>query len=293
MSGPDPASGAGVRRPATARPRTGAAEGDVRPPGADELAAIERQLAELPRFSGASVSDDGELGCVLVSRPGRGPGMNFAAAPRWEARDVERRLAALEERFRAQGEWPALLVAEAVSRPAALESSLVRAGWIELERERIMWSRRPPVVPHLDPSTRLEAVTRRSAVEYEALERLVFGLPAAHAGERAELLAEAAAAGRVRGFLVRLHGAAVAVARLVPTDTVAGIYGVGVAPDRRRQGYGALVTAIATRSALATGGRLAWLSVSEQNEAAVGLYSALGYAPSVSWARWVAPVTTG
>jgi ribosomal protein S18 acetylase RimI-like enzyme len=284
----EPRAGAPLRRPETARPRSDRPEGAAAPT-VEELAALERQLVGLPAYSGATVAEDRGLAAVRVTLPGRGPGQNFVGCMRWPADGVPERLAQVQDLMRAAGEWPALLVAVGVSQPLSLREDLRAAGWVELESERVMWARRPPVVPHLDPSTRLEAVTRRSAAEYEALERQVFGLNDAHAAERAERLSEAVEAGGLRAFLVRLHGAPVAVARLAPGERVAGIYGVGVAHDRRRQGYGALVTAIATRSALATGNRLAWLSVNEANEPALQLYRSLGYQPSFSWSRWVAP----
>lgn len=253
------------------------------------MAAVERQLLDLPRFSGASVTDDEPAGAVLVTHPGRGPGANFYGRIRWPADEVDARLSALRRRFAAMGEWPSLLVAGGLATPVDLGQRLGAAGWAEIETERIMWSRRPPVVPHLDPSTRLEGVTRRTVDEYEHLEREIFGLAETWSAERADGLMDAVERSEMRAFLVRLHGEAIAVARVALGQHVAGLYGIGVAPRRRRQGYGALVTAIATRSALATGDRLAWLSVSERNEAAVGLYAALGYRPSFSWSRWLAP----
>jgi ribosomal protein S18 acetylase RimI-like enzyme len=284
----EPGSGSPVRRPPTARRRTDSTA-DVPAPSIDELAAIERQLVDLPRFFGATVEEDAASGAVLVSRGGRGPAVNFAGCIRWPDAELDARLAEVAERFAVVGEWPALLLAEGVTEPAGLGAELLRRGWTAIERERVMWSRRPPVVPHLDPSTRLEAVTRRTVGEYERLEREVFGLAGSHADERAAGLIEAVERGELRAFLVRLHGEAVAVTRLVLAERVAGLYGVGVAAGRRRQGFGALVTAIATRSALATGNRLAWLSVSESNDAAVALYTALGYQPSFEWTRWLAP----
>jgi len=275
-------------RPATARPRFDRPE-DVPPPTAAELDAVERQLATLPRFSGASVAEAPDADSILVSLPGRGPAQNFAACMRWSEAESTARLAVVVARSGGDREWPALMVAEGVSLPASLPARLAAQGWMELEAERVMWTRRPPVVPHLDPQTRLEGATRRSAAEYESLERVVFGLPEARSRERMEGLIAAVDGGELRAFLVRLHGAPVAVARVALAESVAGIYAVGVAPDRRRMGFGALITAIATRSALATGNRLAWLSVAESNEAAMQLYRSLGYQPTFRWSRWLTP----
>ena len=48
-----------------------------------------------------------------------------------------------------------------------------------------------------------------------------------------------------------------------------------------------LITTIATRTALATGNRLAWLSVREDNEPAVSAYTALGFERVFGWTRWL------
>jgi ribosomal protein S18 acetylase RimI-like enzyme len=58
-------------------------------------------------------------------------------------------------------------------------------------------------------------------------------------------------------------------------------------PEHRRRGLGTLVTAVATRAALAGGNRLVWLSVNELNDAAIGVYRQLGYQPGITWSRWV------
>lgn len=278
------------RRPATARPRQHG-EHDARPPERHELEAIERQLAELPRYAGATLFERREMGAVLVHQSGRGPGLNFAACIRWSSASVARMMRALEDEMRRSGEWPAIVVAEGLTQPADLPLWLETNGWVAMDRERVMWTRHPPLVPHLDPSLRVEAVTRRTADEFERVEREVFGLAHSRAAERAETLASAVDDGQLRGFLVRLRGTVVATARLAPGDGVAGIFGVGVAAEHRRRGYGSLVTAIATRAGLASGSRLVWLSVDEGNDPAVSVYRELGYTSSFSWTRWIGSAT--
>jgi N-acetylglutamate synthase len=290
-----------VRRPTTARPRRRGPEISEEPgaqptagePTAAELRAIERQLADLMVLGGAAVRDEPQLGAWLVSFPGRGPGLNFAASVRWAEADVPSRLARLEGAMRSAGEWPSLVVADGLTEPADLAERLAAAGWVEIERERVMWTRRPPLVPHLDPSLRVEAITPRTAAVQQSVEQEAFGLPPAQAAERAERLAAAVEGGELRGFLVLVHGAPVATARLSKGDGVAALSGVSVAAAHRRRGYGSLVTAIATRAGLATGGSLVWLSVDEANKAAVSLYRGLSYAPSFSWAHWVAQAAAG
>ena len=280
-----------VRRPATARQRQrgpAIAEDPGAEPTGVELLAIERHLADLTELGGAAVRDEPELGARLVSFPGRGPGLNFAASVRWAEADVPSRLARLEDAMRSAGEWPSLVVADGLTEPASLAERLAAAGWVELERERVMWTRRPPLVPHLDPSLRVEAVTPRTAAVQQSVEQEAFGLPPAQATERTGRLAAAVERGELRGFLVLVHGAPVATARLSKGEGVAALSGVSVATAHLRRGYGSLVTAIATRAGLATGGGLVWLSVDEANTAAVSLYRGLAYEPSFSWVHWVA-----
>jgi ribosomal protein S18 acetylase RimI-like enzyme len=278
-----------VVRPATARPRgQPATVEEQEPPTNQENAAIERGLVELPKFSGAEVGDEEELGALVAILRGRGPGYNFAGCERWSAEDTAGRLEALAGAMERIGEWPALLVAEGVSEPVDLPTRLDAAGWAEIERERIMWTRSAPGVPHLDPSLRIEAVTSRTAADYEAVERQIFELPADFATQRTAGLSYSISAGWLRAYLVRLNGEAVATARLAAGDGVAGIFGVGVVPEQRRRGLGSLVTAVATRAGLAAGSKLVWLSVSELNDPALRIYRQLGYQPGFSWSRWVA-----
>jgi ribosomal protein S18 acetylase RimI-like enzyme len=277
-----------VKRPATARPRGGVVlAADEEPPTDEELAAIEHGLVELPRYSGAVVREELELGVALAILRGRGPGYNFAGSIRWPEAEVGDRLQRLEELMRAEREWPALILADGVSSPASLAAELTAAGWVEIERERILWTRLAPGVPHLDPRLRIEAVTSRSAADYERVEREIFGLGEDFESQRTAGLSYSVSAGWLRAYLVRLDGEAVATARLATGDGVAGIFGVGVMPAHRRRGLATLVTAVATRAGLAAGNRLVWLSVNELNDAAMGVYRRLGFQPAFSWSRWV------
>lgn len=286
MSEADQAPRPALRRPASTRPRQDS-DHDQTPPDRAELEAVERQLASLPIYSGATMKDEPALGVSIVRQPGLGPGLNFAACIRWAADDVSDRLRTLGEHMQQNGDWPALVVAEGLSEPPDLPRWLEANGWVDLERERVYWTRHPPVVPHLDPALRVEAVTRRSAEEFEEVERLVFGLPDSRAAERAEQVVAAVEGGGLRAYLVRLQGKPVATTRLAAGEKVAGIFGVAVAAEHRRQGFGRLVTAIATRAGLAGGNKLVWLSVDEQNTPAIGLYRSLGYRRTFSWTRWI------
>ena len=277
------------RRPATVRPRADVHDQETAPPTDDELAAIERQQPEIATQAGARVFDDIELDVVSVRAPGRGPALNYAACVRWPAHSVADQLAALERSMRSEGEWPVVTIAEGVSQPADLAERLASAGWVRLAGERIMWTRHPPLVPHLDRGLRMEAVTPATAIECVQIETASFGLPPDQASQRAERLASLVEAGKLRAFLLRLVREPVASARLSGGSKVAALNAINVAGRHRRRGYGRMITAVAARAGLATGHQLVWLSVDEANTPAVELYRSLGFEPAFPWSRWAAP----
>ena len=244
----------------------------------------------LPVHSGASVSRPAGLDALLVTGPVPGPAYDYAGAIRWPDDGWRARLAIVERELRRHGHWPSVMVSDELTRPSGLAGQLRAAGWIDVERETVRWVGHASVVPHLDPSLRLEAVTGRTVAEHEALERLIFGLPAKDATQRRESLARAIADDGLRVYLLRLHGEPVAVARLSVRDGLAGLYGIGVAPAHRGHGLGTLLTVVATRAGLALGCRLVWLSVDESNAPATAMYQRLGFHPAFTWARLMAPV---
>ncbi len=278
-----------TRRPETARPRRGAEEGEPRAPDGEELAGIERQLAELAELLGATATQSPELGALLVRWRGRGPPFNHAALVRWSQHDWQERAGALVSRFRQEGEVPALVVAEGLTRPRGLAERLEGMGWSAVARESVLWTRRAAVVPHLDPQLRIEAVTNASIPEYEAVEREIFGVSPFGADDRIAALRASLETARERAYLVTLRGEPVATARLAISGRLAALHGVGVVEHRRRQGFGTLVTTIATRAALAMGSRLVWLSVGDRNEPARRLYASLDYRPAFSWQLLLGP----
>jgi ribosomal protein S18 acetylase RimI-like enzyme len=259
------------------------------PPSEEELLQVEGQLVWLAELLGAAVAHDPELQATTVRWLGRGPAFNYAAGIRWSEDDLEERLTALSSRARARGSAPALLVADGLSEPLELGPALLGRGWLPLVAETAMWTRRADVVPHLDASMRVEAVTDTSAPEYESLERTIFAVSPLESDERVAALRETIARGAQRAYLVRVGREPVATARLAARDGVAALHGIGVAARWRRRGYGSLVTTVATRAALAMGNRLVWLSVAEENKAARQLYSGLDYRPAFRWRLLVAP----
>ena len=152
-----------------------------------------------------------------------------------------------------------------------------------------MFTRHAPVVPHVDPGLRVEAVTPRTVVESIRLVTEVFGLPERTIEDRAEPFSNALLSGAARAFLLRLLREPVATARLGFGDKVAGIHAVAVGQRHRRRGYGKMITAVATRAGLVTGHGLVWLSVDEANEGAIEMYRSLGYEHTFDMSRWLAP----
>jgi ribosomal protein S18 acetylase RimI-like enzyme len=282
------APGTPPRRPDTARPRRGSVE-ESQPPTIEELAAIERQQARLSEQAGAVLTDDEQLGVTWV-RFGRGSALDYATGFRWPSGEAPERLALLARRMRDAGAWPTAVVDETTADRADLSAALAGAGWLRVAGERTMYTRHPAVVPHLDPELRVEAVTPDTAAECVRLETLVFGLPPDQLPLRIDRLTNSVRTGQLRAFLLRLVREPLASARLTPGAGVAAISAVGVAPRHRRRGYGRMITAIAVRAGLATGHRLVWLSVEENNDPAIALYRGLGFEPSFAWSRWIAPV---
>jgi ribosomal protein S18 acetylase RimI-like enzyme len=243
--------------------------------------------------AGATLTAHPSLGVDLVAWPGRGLAFNHVARPRWGEATWAAQADAVAAHLRGLGEVPAILLVDESATPAGLATRLRMRGWLEIGCERILWTRRAAVVPHLAPTMRLEGVTARTAATYEATERSIFGLADAEADDRVSSLQRGLAAGRLRAYLARLDGEPIATARLVRSDGLAALQGVGVVPARRRQGYGALMTTVATRAGLAGGARLVWLSVEPANAAAMALYAGLDYRPVMTWRRLIAPEAAG
>lgn len=258
------------------------------PPSADELEAIQRHVVTLPAQEGAVVEDDQELGVTFVRGPGSGPDVTYAAMPRWGPHEWRDALAAVRGRMQGAGVWPSLLVCDRLDQPLGLEAELERQDWVPASSEVVMWVGHASVVPHLDPLMRIEAVQPRSLPIHENLERTIFDIGTDQAEQRRPALTRALETGQVRAWIVWLGEEPVAVARLSQGQSTAGLQGIGVTEPRRGQGYGTLVTTIATRAGMAVGNRLVWLSVSEDNHAAMKVYAKLGFQPAFSWTRWLA-----
>ena len=276
-----------IQRPASARPREEAATADVAPPTTAELEAIHRHLVRLPGQEGAIVTDDVELGVTFVRGPGSGPDLTYAAMPQWDAVGWPDALAAVRARMLDENTWPSLLLTDRLEHPPQLPAELERQGWMPVVSETVMVTGKAAVVPHLDPGMRIEAVRASALDTHEELERRIFGISGDQAARRRAAIGAAIESGHLRAWVIWLGDAPVAVARLSQGEGAVGLQGIGVVEGYRGQGYGTLITTIATRTGIATGNRLVWLSVREDNDPAVSAYSALGFERVFSWTRWL------
>ena len=261
---------------------------EIEPPTNDELAAMQRHLVTLPEWEGGSVEDDEALAVTFVHGPADGPDLSYAAQPRWGVDEWPERLQRVVERMRAGRTWPSILWCDQLDRPTGLDGQLERTGWVRALGETVRWVGHASVVPHLDPLLRIEAVQPRSVAAHEQLERGIFGIDDRQAERRRATLVASLERRRVRAWIVWLGDEPVAVARLSQGPGVAGIHGVGVVSERRGQGFGTLITTVATRAGLAVGNRLVWLSVRDDNGAALRSYARLGFARAFAWSRYLA-----
>lgn len=283
MSDPPP-----IQRPPNVRSRADAADDTVPPaPSTAEAEAIERAQARLVEIGGASRSEEPALGATLLEWPGRGPAFNHATCLRWSDEDWHDRAAGVASRLRNLGEVPCLVVSDSLTTPPDVAGRLQREGWLEIGHEVVMWTRRAAAVPHLEAVLRLEAVTSAHIDEYETVERRIFGIAERELADRRAALAAAIDAGVLRVYLVREKGVPVATARLLVEDGLAGVHGLGVAPEQRRRGLGRYLTTIVTRAGLALGASLVWLSVDDANGPARALYGGLDYRPAFGWHRLI------
>jgi ribosomal protein S18 acetylase RimI-like enzyme len=74
--------------------------------------------------------------------------------------------------------------------------------------------------------------------------------------------------------------------RCVRDGELAGIFEMTTAAHLRRRGLGRAVIASALKWAAGRGARTAWLQVTAQNEAAIGLYSVLGFGEMYRYRYW-------
>ena len=257
---------------------------------ASELDAIERNAYEAIQPGVVEIRDAGDAWIVRAAGPPGMIGYSRAGVLRFPGAHAARlRIDDLTRDFHDEGRSAAYALAHGVSRPAELGRLLRDRGFLEIEREAVLWTREPPAIPHLDPGLRIEQVSEVSASRYVEVEAEAFGIPAGMAaGRLPSLRASLGLPGR-RVYLVSAGGRYVATTRLAVVAGLASLTSVGVLPEARGRGYGRLITAVATRAGLAGGARLVWLAVAPDNTAALRLYETLGYRPAFERSLWIEP----
>lgn len=91
-------------------------------------------------------------------------------------------------------------------------------------------------------------------------------------------------AGLVRFAHVMDKERPIAVGVGVVKESFTGLFGLAVAPEARRRGLGRALSLALMRWGHKEGARTAWLQVEAANEAALGLYTRLGFQPAYEYA---------
>jgi predicted GNAT family acetyltransferase len=90
----------------------------------------------------------------------------------------------------------------------------------------------------------------------------------------------------VYAYVGSVSGRDVATALGIVADDHVGVFNVAVAPDDRRRGYGAALSARTALDGLAAGARRALLMSSEMG---LAVYQQLGFREIERWSYWVPP----
>jgi len=88
---------------------------------------------------------------------------------------------------------------------------------------------------------------------------------------------------------VRENGSCIAIARAAVDGRWAGLFAVEVDPAARRRGLGAAVSLATLRWSVGRGARRAYLQVRSDNDAAVRMYSRLGFEQHHDYVYWTRP----
>ena len=219
------------------------------------------------------------------------PFWNRLAAIRWPAEPdaFDRRLTEILVMFAMLARQPHIWPAPAHDRPPDLVARLTANGFRDMGAGIVMALAHRSVTPALDGDDLPSSVT---------VERLAgLGEPAAATAAEAivEVLADAfeVVSEREAGvraetlvslrhpwfthYLVRLDGQPAAVARRATFDDLSYLSSIGTAAWARGRGLGRIVTAAATRDALAAGSVWTYLGVFADNRAAIRLYEGVGF----------------
>jgi ribosomal protein S18 acetylase RimI-like enzyme len=219
------------------------------------------------------------------------PFWNRLAAIRWPADPgaFDRRLTEMLVLFATLARQPHVWPAPAHDTPRDLVARLTANGFRDMGAGMIM-----ALGDQLDPQAE-DPIDGRDGLTVERLVTLDPQAAAGVAGSLVEVLADAfdIVGGREAGvlaeteaslsdprfthYLVRHEGRPAAVARRATFDGLSYLSSIGTARWARGRGFGRMVTAIATRDAVAAGSEVTYLGVFADNRVAIRLYERLGF----------------
>lgn len=258
---------------------------------ADTVRRLLRHEAEVHAIPGRQLRDLGDA-LLLHDSVDAEAFWNRLAAVRWpaDAEAFDRRLAEVGVLFASIGRQPHVWVSPPHDQPVDLAARLAANGFEEVGRGLLLVAR--------GADRARDALASRSVGDTTIVERLsgidgpgaattaeaIVGvlLAAFSVGEdrRPGVVAETLASladRRFTHYLVRRHGAPVAVARRATFDGISYLSSIGTVGSARNLGLGRLVTASAMADAEAVGSEWIHLGVFEDNEPARAVYERVGF----------------
>lgn len=245
--------------------------------------------AQVHATPGRTLRDLGD-GILLHDATDPEPFWNRLAAVRWpeESGAFDRRLTEILVLFATIARQPHIWPSPAHDTPNDLIARLLANGFRDMGAGMVMARANTPDAslhePSLPPGVTLERLAGLTEPPPEALSSAIVQVltdafdvfPEREPGVEAETIASLRHPW-FSHYLVRLEGQPAAVARRATFDGLSYISSIGTASWARRRGFGRIVTAAATRDALAAGSEWAYLGVFADNEVAIRLYEDLGY----------------
>ena len=231
--------------------------------------AVMRSLARSDR---ADVHDDDELLWVVTGVPA--PPFNGVLRATLPPDRADAAIdAAVAELDRRAVPWS--WVVGPASSPPDLAERLMARGFEQFEELTGMEARLDGDAPGIPGDLRFERVRDEPSLEaFTTLTSLAFGMPPAVAEPFLGVLDALSQDTLLRQYVALRDGEPVACGSLAVEDGVAGIYNVGVPPERQRQGLGRAMTAALMAEGRAAGAETAVLWSTAAGER---VYRALGF----------------
>jgi ribosomal protein S18 acetylase RimI-like enzyme len=153
---------------------------------------------------------------------------------------------------------------------AALEAIGARYGYAEYK----MVLDQPQMPAVFDERLRVE---RGGAEDVEAMAQIMALCFGGEAEDMRQGMLKSVASDVRRYYIGRLDGVPIGALNLQLDEKGSGIYGFGVLPEYRGRGYGRQILARTIEYALAEGHPPVFLEVAPENDAALGLYTSVGF----------------